>query len=568
MNWPMPQDFNEAIQNPALAFADSDLCTGLVTIGPMGVPLPRSGNFADVYQVKGLDGRDWAVKCFTRPVTGLDSRYARIGETLSRAKLPFTVGFTYLDKGIQVAGVWRPVVKMEWVEGMQLHRVVRENAGKPSVLRNLLQMWSRLCRRLRDAGIAHADLQHGNVLLVPGSRTGSYELKLIDYDGMYVPALSNTPTGETGHAAYRHPNRTASSYSPDLDRFPHLVVGAAIQALVHGGPSLWSRYDTGDNLLLTEKDFQNPAASKLMREMWDTGNSQTQALVGRLAIACGQPIPQTPWLDEIAPDGVPLSLNKEAKRDAEAALGLIAPVAVVAPFPALPPLPGNPVKPVKPAVSSVAIPVPLPKPKPAVRTLHDDDSHQTKWIEVANEVRDWDDDGDDGPSRRKDRLLWAIAGVMAVVVVAVAAIAFTGSSRPKPEHKPEEVAEAKGATEPNAVPKGDAEHSSKSKTGAVVPTPKLSTPTPTPSAPTPTPSTTPKSDPLPKDPPLPVVRDPVEISPRWTAAADSQGAACQPLHRRGSQHHPPRQRTDPFNGVRPRAGDQASSVCLDWTDGW
>ena len=300
MSWPLSHEFNEAIQNPQTAFADPDLKTAEAVVGATGLPLPRSGNFADVYQVRGADGRDWAVKCFTRPVAGLAERYAKVSAALEKADLPFAVGFTFLADGIRVGGGWRPVVKMEWVEGLLLNQVVRENAGKPTVLSALGQMWVRLCKRLREAGVAHADVQHGNVLLVPGSRAGAYGLKLIDYDGMWVPALANTPSGEAGHRSYQHPARAAErAYSPDADRFPHLVVATALRGLSVGGSALWERYDNGDNLLFTEADFRAPAESELMRELWHTGNPAVQALVGRLAIACGKPIPQTPWLDSV-----------------------------------------------------------------------------------------------------------------------------------------------------------------------------------------------------------------------------------------------------------------------------
>src|SRR5438132_1652911 len=102
MRWPLPQDFNEAVQTPSEAFADPDLKAGRPVVGPTGLPLPRSGNFADVYQFLGADGRSWAVKCFTRPVSGLAERYARVAETLAKANLPFGVAFTYLAEGIRV----------------------------------------------------------------------------------------------------------------------------------------------------------------------------------------------------------------------------------------------------------------------------------------------------------------------------------------------------------------------------------------------------------------------------------------------------------------------------------
>ncbi len=323
MSWPLPQDFNEAIQNPSSAFSDPELKAGQPIVGPQGLPLPRSGNFADVYQIRAGDGRDWAVKCFTRPVTGLEERYAKVEEALARAGLPFTVGFTFQTEGIRVRGQARPILRMEWVDGLLLNQVARDQAGTPKVLDALSQMWSRLARRLREARIAHADLQHGNVLLVPGSRSGSYGLKLIDYDGMYVPALANKPSGESGHPNFQHPVRAAKQiYSPDLDRFPHLVIATALKGLAVLGPTLWDRFDTGDNLLFTDQDFRDPAASKLMRELWQSGQPGLQALVGHLAIACGKSIPQTPWLDHIAPDGIVVPLTPDQASEAATALGL------------------------------------------------------------------------------------------------------------------------------------------------------------------------------------------------------------------------------------------------------
>jgi formylglycine-generating enzyme required for sulfatase activity len=331
MSWPLSHEFNEAVQNPQLVFSDPELRTCEAVVGARGIPLPRSGNFADVYQLHGADLRDWAVKCFTRPVTGLGARYAAISEALTRAALPFTVNFSYLAEGIQVGGAWRPVVKMEWVEGLLLNQVARENAARPAILASLAQMWSKLCKRLRDSGVAHADLQHGNILLVPGSRPGAYGLKLIDYDGMYVPALANQPSGEVGHPSFQHPARaTSGTYSPDVDRFPHLVIATALKGLEVSGQALWERYDTGDNLLFLEADFKKPAASKLMRELWQTEHPALQALVGRLAVACTRPIPQTPWLDQIAPEGEVAPLDNETRRAALDALGL-APVVMALP---------------------------------------------------------------------------------------------------------------------------------------------------------------------------------------------------------------------------------------------
>src|SRR6516162_4233094 len=99
MAWPLSQDYNEAVQNPHLCFADDELRAGQAATNALGLPLPRSGSFADVYELHcPATGRRWAVKCFTRQVPGLGERYAAISDHLRQARLPFTVDFQYLEQ--------------------------------------------------------------------------------------------------------------------------------------------------------------------------------------------------------------------------------------------------------------------------------------------------------------------------------------------------------------------------------------------------------------------------------------------------------------------------------------
>src|SRR5262245_43296306 len=104
MAWPLSQDYNEAIQNPRTSFADAELAGGSAALNALGMPMPRSGNFADVYEVTGASGAKWAVKCFTREVPGLQERYNQINLHLLKAKLPFTVDFQYQPGGIRIRG--------------------------------------------------------------------------------------------------------------------------------------------------------------------------------------------------------------------------------------------------------------------------------------------------------------------------------------------------------------------------------------------------------------------------------------------------------------------------------
>src|SRR5690242_15465902 len=108
MSWPLSQDYNEAIQDPHSSFADVELQAGEAVTTALGIPMPRSGNFADVYEMRCPSGARWAVKCFTREIRGLRERYAEISKYLHRVNLPFMVDFQYLDQGIRVHGQWFP----------------------------------------------------------------------------------------------------------------------------------------------------------------------------------------------------------------------------------------------------------------------------------------------------------------------------------------------------------------------------------------------------------------------------------------------------------------------------
>lgn len=304
MPWPLSQDYNEAIQDAQASFSDPELRAGEATTNALGMPMPRSGNFADVYEFNTpATGSKWAIKCFTRHVPGLRERYTEISAGLLEAKLPFAVDFQYLVQGIRIKGDWFPILKMRWVEGLLLNEFVRDNLDKPALLANLGLIWCRMAKRLREAGIAHADLQHGNVILVPGSKATSLAVKLIDYDGMFVPALASKKSGEVGHPNYQHPERLREGiYTAEVDRFPLLVVATALRALSIGGRELWLRYDNGDNLLFRETDLRAPGNSALFKELHAMADPQVRMLTEALQKSAEGPLDAVPKIDELLPE--------------------------------------------------------------------------------------------------------------------------------------------------------------------------------------------------------------------------------------------------------------------------
>jgi hypothetical protein len=301
MAWPSAIDYNRAIQHPRTCFSDPELQQGQAA-GMMGLPRPYSGNFADVYQVDCPNKQSWAVKCFTREVVDLRARYQAISEHLDAQKRKFIVPFQYLAEGIRVRDQWYPVVKMRWVEGLTLNEFVRDHAESSAYLERLTELWERLAVEMRDARLGHGDLQHGNVLLVP--RESSLVLRLIDYDGMWVPALDGNPPGEVGHPDYQHPLRLEDGgYFPEVDRFSLLVIDVALRALAVGGAKLWERYDNGDNLLFRRSDFAEPGQSRLFTELLYHKSAEVRALAGHLLLASQGPLADVPFLPDLLARG-------------------------------------------------------------------------------------------------------------------------------------------------------------------------------------------------------------------------------------------------------------------------
>ena len=102
--------------------------------------------------------------------------------------------------GTRAGGSWHPIVKMEWIDAVRLDRYVEQHFGEPDVIVGIADKFAHAVGTLDEAGAAHGDLQHGNVLV-----TQSGELRLVDYDGMFVPALAGRKSHELGHPNYQHP---------------------------------------------------------------------------------------------------------------------------------------------------------------------------------------------------------------------------------------------------------------------------------------------------------------------------------------------------------------------------
>lgn len=254
--WPSPQDYNEAVQNPASAFLDEELAGAAAEEDSLGMPRAASGAFASVYHLRAAK-RDLAVRCFLFPVKDQQQRYSILSRHFSAHPFDSLIDFTFIEQGIKVQGRSLPILKMEWIEGLPLHVYVENNLREAGKLTRLRNSFRKLICNLRQAKTAHGDLQHGNILV------RSDQLFLVDYDGMFVPELARFSSPELGHPNYQHPKRDGKHFGLYLDTFAGWLIDISLLCLAED-PFLWDRFSGGDEcLLIRREDLLNPEKSEL-----------------------------------------------------------------------------------------------------------------------------------------------------------------------------------------------------------------------------------------------------------------------------------------------------------------
>jgi hypothetical protein len=176
---------------------------------------------------------------------------------------------------------------MKWIDGPTLDLYIGEMLYRPDVLLHLADEWLRLLSALQASGIAHGDLQHGNIIVEHG------QLRLVDHDGIFVPAMTGWPASEVGHQHYQHPRRDAQHFDAKLDNFSSLVIYLSLLSLAER-PALWQDYHD-ENLIFTKADFADPTSSNLFREIRELGPLHSK-LAGALAEAAAGRSTEAPCL--------------------------------------------------------------------------------------------------------------------------------------------------------------------------------------------------------------------------------------------------------------------------------
>lgn len=274
MNYPLISEYIEAIKAAEDNFVQLKHLRPV--IGDDGLPVMTSGNFAVVFKMKDEQtGKLYAVKCFTKEQEGRAEAYHQIAEELKDVDSPYLVSLRYLDKELfvdtaQTSETEFPVLLMDWVEGKTLDKYLRENLDDKYALELLAYRFSQLAQWLMPQPFAHGDLKPDNILV---REDGT--LALVDYDGMYVPAMKGQKVRELGSPDFRHPLRTENDFDEHIDNFSLLVITLSVLVACNS-PQYFSLP------LFIDKDFINPTESLSIKKIYPSNNSSLNKSVSTL----------------------------------------------------------------------------------------------------------------------------------------------------------------------------------------------------------------------------------------------------------------------------------------------
>ena len=261
MQYPLISEYLAAIRD---AHDNLDKLSHLVPVlDNYGDPYRSSGAFAVVFKMKDEQtGKCYALKCFTEEQEGRAEAYRQIAEELEFVNSPYITYVKYLEKELFVDSNCEddefPVLLMDWIEGETMETYIADHYMDNYAMSMLCYRFCKMAAWLRSQPFAHGDIKPDNIMV-----RSDGTLTLVDYDGMFVPAMKGQKSPTIGTKDFSHPLRTIDDFDETIDDFALASMALSLKA-ISLNPSLLDEYGASDRLLFSAADYIDLSKSKTM----------------------------------------------------------------------------------------------------------------------------------------------------------------------------------------------------------------------------------------------------------------------------------------------------------------
>ena len=266
MQYPLISEYVRAIQD---ASNNLDKLAHLMPVlDDHGEPYRSSGAFAVVFKMRDEQtGKYYALKCFTKEQEGRAEAYCKIADELECVDSSYLTSVKYLEKEIFVDSSCEedefPVLLMDWIDGETMENYIAENYQDNYIMAMLCYRFCKVAAWLRSQQFAHGDIKPDNIMVRPDGN-----LTLVDYDGMFVPAMKGQKSPTIGTKDFSHPLRTVDDFDETIDDFALASIALSLKAISMNS-KLLDTYGASDRLLFSESDYRNPTSSKAISALQD-----------------------------------------------------------------------------------------------------------------------------------------------------------------------------------------------------------------------------------------------------------------------------------------------------------
>ena len=286
MQYPLISEYLAAIQD---AHDNLDKLNHLVPVlDKHGEPYRSSGAFAVVFKMKDEQtGKCYALKCFTEEQEGRAEAYRQIAEELEFVDSSYITSVKYLEKELFVDSNCEddefPVLLMDWIEGETMETYIAENYTDSYEMSMLCYRFCKMAAWLRSQSFAHGDIKPDNIMVRPDGT-----LTLVDYDGMFVPAMKGQKSPTIGTKDFSHPLRTMDDFDETIDDFSLASIALSLKAISLDS-SLLQSYGASDRLLFSATDYLDLSKSKIFAALQGLlADVETRTLLSMFLLASAQ----------------------------------------------------------------------------------------------------------------------------------------------------------------------------------------------------------------------------------------------------------------------------------------